>query len=573
MNRTTGASRCYVRKSWLAAFPVATITVFIAPIALGLVATTLPAFGFLPALGYKSFSFQSWRDLWGAPGIATSLVLTVFVGLSGTLLSFVISNSICSAWQDTRWFSDLRKSLAPLLAVPHAAFAVGLAFVVAPSGWVVRILSPTLTGWNEPPDIAIVHDQFGLLLIFALICKEVPFLLLMTISAIGQTDASQALIVARSLGYGRTKAWYIAVFPQIYHQIRFPIFATLAYSLSVVDMTLVVGPTLRPPLSVLLVRWFSDPDFTLKLQASAGGLVQISLVIAAIGLWRAAELPLAVIGRRRSFIGERGRTTNGLVIAASIVAVAIGLTYVLASAILALWSVTESWPFPAALPSAWSSNNWNRLASDMGMPVANTLVIAITSVLVATILVIGCLHYEQRASIRTGFGTQLLIFIPLLVPQIGFLLGVQIALISLRVDGSLFAVVWAHILYVLPYIYLALGGPWRSLDWRYERIGTGLGLSHLATFWCIRMPMMLRPVLTAISVGFAVSVAQYLPTLLAGAGRIETLTTETVALASGADRRVTAAYAMLQGALPLLAFALAVFLPHLIYRHRRGMWV
>ena len=55
------------------------------------------------------------------------------------------------------------------------------------------------------------------------------------------------------------------------------------------------------------------------------------------------------------------------------------------------------------------------------------------------------------------------------------------------------------------------------------------------------------------------SVGQYLPTLLLGAGRITTLTTEAVALASGANRRITGAYGLLQAVWPALAFALALW--------------
>jgi putative thiamine transport system permease protein len=43
--------------------------------------------------------------------------------------------------------------------------------------------------------------------------------------------------------------------------------------------------------------------------------------------------------------------------------------------------------------------------------------------------------------------------------------------------------------------------------------------------------------LAALAVGFAVSVAQYLPTLFVGAGRFNTVTTEAVTLASGGQRR------------------------------------
>jgi putative thiamine transport system permease protein len=58
-------------------------------------------------------------------------------------------------------------------------------------------------------------------------------------------------------------------------------------------------------------------------------------------------------------------------------------------------------------------------------------------------------------------------------------------------------------------------------------------------------------------VGFAVSVAQYLPTLYVGAGRFATVTTEAVNLAAGAQRSLTAAYAWLQWLLPVLVFGLA----------------
>jgi putative thiamine transport system permease protein len=61
-------------------------------------------------------------------------------------------------------------------------------------------------------------------------------------------------------------------------------------------------------------------------------------------------------------------------------------------------------------------------------------------------------------------------------------------------------------------------------------------------------------------VGFAVSVAQYLPTLYVGAGRFATVTTEAVTLASGAQRSLMSAYAALQMLLPVLVFAWAAWL-------------
>jgi putative thiamine transport system permease protein len=88
----------------------------------------------------------------------------------------------------------------------------------------------------------------------------------------------------------------------------------------------------------------------------------------------------------------------------------------------------------------------------------------------------------------------------------------------------------------------------------------------------VKLPMLLRPLLRCRG-GFAVSVGQYLPTLFAGAGRLTTLTTEAVALASGADRRIGAVYAFVQALLPMAGFTLALLVPRLLYRDRRGMVV
>ena len=57
--------------------------------------------------------------------------------------------------------------------------------------------------------------------------------------------------------------------------------------------------------------------------------------------------------------------------------------------------------------------------------------------------------------------------------------------------------------------------------------------------------------------------------LLIGAGRWPTVTTETVALASGGDRKLIGATALLQALLPFLGFAVAALVPAILFRNRR----
>ena len=207
----------------------------------------------------------------------------------------------------------------------------------------------------------------------------------------------------------------------------------------------------------------------------------------------------------------------------------------------------------------------------VAQPALTTLAIGLATTLVALLLVTGCLENESRQRHRPGRGALTMIYLPLLVPQIGFLFGVQLLLVWLGLDGTHVAVVWAHLLFVLPYVFLTLAEPYRSLDPRYARSALSLGKQPSVVWLRVKLVMLLRPLLIAGAVGFAVSAAQYVPTLFAGGGRIMTLTTEALSLAAGGNRRTVGAIGFTLAALPLLGFALALGAPAWRFRDRRAL--
>lgn len=548
------------RAGWLRLVPAATLALFLGPIGAGLAFTLLPAFGWLPALGGTAFSLDPWRELFEAPEFPGALGLTLFSGLASTVISVALVILFVAACHDRPVFATLRRLLAPLLAIPHAAMALGLAFLIAPSGWLVRLVSGP-AGWDTPPNIATLPDPYGLGLVLGLVLKEAPYLLLMTLAALDQVPAARSLTVARSLGYGPLAAWLKVVLPQVYPQIRLPIFAVLAYALSTVDMAIVLAPNTPPPLAPLLVRWFNDPDLTRRFVAAAGAAVQLGLVAAAILLWLAAERLAASWLRPRLADGRRG-AGGGL--PAALAGTAMAGVAVLAGVSLAgmaLWSVTTRWRYPDALPAGLTLDIWMRHADAFAWPLSVTLIVGLVAAALALALVVGCLENEQRHGLHPTARVLWLLYLPLLVPQISFLFGLQVLLAAIGLDGTWPGLVWSHLLFVLPYVFLSLADPWRALDERYARSALCLGASPWRVFWRIKLPMLIRPVLFAGAVGVAVSVAQYLPTLFAGAGRFATLTTESVTLSSGGDRRIIGVYVFLQALLPILAFAVALGWP------------
>lgn len=553
------------------AIPLVILGLFLLPIGIGLVGTILIAFGCLPAVGGDQFSLAPWVTLFAYPGFWSTLSLTVFVGLAATVLSVILAIGFCATGHGRVGYRRAEAMLAPLLASPHAAMAIGLAFVLAPSGWIVRLVSPWLTGWDVPPDVAIVGDPWGLTLVVALLVKEIPFILLMILAALYQVPAEAHLNAARSLGYSPAMAWIKVILPQIYPQIRLPIYAVLAYSLSVVDMALILGPSNPATLSVLAFRWFSAPDIASYLPAASAAVLQLLVVVGAIVAWRVAEIGIAWIARLWIARGQRGSSRgSGLTVPTVIVMLLLSLGAIALIA-MALWSFASVWRYPGALPEAWTLSTWITQLPALEWPARATFWLGILSTFVGIALVVTWLECEDRIGVRLTRRALWLIYVPLVVPQISFLFSIQVLLIRVNLDGTMFAVVWAHLLFVLPYIFLSLGDPWRALDPRYARSAAALGASPLRALVTVKLPMLLRPILIACAIGFSVSVAQYLPTLFAGNGRIATLTTEAVTLAGGADRRILGVYTFVQSLMPFLAYALALSLPVLVFARRRAL--
>lgn len=544
----------------LSAVPALTLLIFLAPVGAGLLGTWLPAFGWLPALGGTGFGLGPWQALLSSPELPGALGLTVTSGTLSSVCSVLIVVGFCASAHGTQLFRTIERLLAPLLAIPHAAVALGLVFLLAPSGWFARLLSPWPTEWDLFTGWVIIPDRHGLALALGLLIKEVPYLLLMTLAAAGQLEVKESLAVARSLGYGPAAAWLKAVMPRIYPQIRLPIYAIIAYSFSTVDMAMILAPATPPPLAPLLIRWFNDPELLTRFAAAAGATLQLAVVVVAILLWRVGEVLARRAGRVWIASGSRrGPLAAGHVAKVTLVA----LVALAASGVAAniLWSFAARWRYPAVLPSEWTTATWMGHGPNLLHVLWMTTSTALAATLAALALTLGCLENEQRRGLHPSSRGLWLIYAPLLVPQISFLFGLQVLLVRLGLDGTWLGLVWSHLLFVLPYVFLSLADPFRSLDERYVRSALCLGAPPDRAFWRIKLPMLRRPVLLSVAIGMAVSIGQYLPTLFAGAGRFSTLTTEAVGLAVGADRRVIGVYALAQTLLPMLPFWLALAVP------------
>lgn len=499
-----------------------------------------------------------------APGVGRGLAVSMISGVGAALIALGLSVPMAfwlAGGGDSTGARQLparaARWLAPMVALPHAGFAVGLAFLIAPSGWVARGLAAVL-GWQVPPDVATLGDPWGIALMAGLVLKELPFLLLVSLAALAAAgDWRGQMRAGQASGYRRGQVWRLVLWPQLWPALRLPMAIVLGYGLSVSDMALILGPSHPPSLAVQALRLYAQPDLGGIGPGAVLSLAILGLWGGAVGLGLGIERLVAGPARaamRRALRGpRRGPRPSGPATGAIFFAALAGISAAVLIG-LALWSVATRWPFPAVLPAGVSPALWMR--GDWAAPLARSLWIGLAATAACLVLTLAVLEAESRARARLGLGA--LIAAPLVLPQIGFLQGLTTAFLWLGLPPGAGAVIWASVVLGFPYALLLLAGPWHGLPPELTRSAASLGASPGRVLIRIRLPLLARPLALCAATVFAVSLGQYLAVLLPGAGRVPTLATEAVALASGADRRLAAQMALLQSALPLAAFALAL---------------
>ncbi len=505
------------------------------------------------AAASQALDVSAWQALWADPQTLRAWGMTLWTGLASTVLVWwTVARLLAHGFirqQLARWLTHV----PALLATPHAAMAIGLVLWLSPSGWALRLVSPGLSGFDAPPPWLTTQDPWGLGLILALWLKEVPFLLWVAATQLQREDLRRRwqaeFALAQTLGHTPTQAFAQVVWPQLAPRLRWPLLAVLAYGLTVVDMALIIGPATPPTLAVLAWQWLGDADAAMQAQgAAAAGCLTVS----------AAVLAGVTVMVLRAWARLRTGVSSPLLLQgeSSWVGLAIGGAYLAVWWALAVGSVSGVWPFPQLWPSLWTGDAWAQVIAS-APTVWTTLGLAAASASVCLAWSVAWLELTPRRwqqALRPWW------LLPLVLPSVLWVVGLYSVALQWRLEGQWLGLLLAHAVMVLPYVLLALEPAYLAVDPRQSAVVASLGHGRWTDLLRIKWPLLKRAIASAWAVGFAVSVAQYLPTLYVGAGRFATVTTEAVTLASGAQRSLMSAYAALQMLLPVLAFALAAYL-------------
>ncbi|NMS72494.1 ABC transporter permease subunit [Klebsiella pneumoniae] len=486
----------------------------------------------LPAAGELVGAARSpanWRALFADPQLSQALAATLVSTLLSVGGALLIALTIVAAlWPSARW-RRLASRLPLLLAVPHLALATAALLLFAEGGWL----------WQRLPFLTPPVDRYGIGLGLTMALKESAFVLWVIYGLLGEKRLADQATALKSLGYGRWQCLRWLVLPALLPALGMVLLATTAWSLSAGDVALVLGPGNPPTLAVLAWQWLSQGD---ELQQAKGALASLllmailgGLALVAWGGWRL---------QRQYQPDLRGvRHPHPHALPGRLLAALLPLSGLLGALLLA--GLARSAP-----------PQMDALGNSLGLALAACALGAAV-----------CLLWLACGPAR-GDGW---VWLPLVLPALPLADGQYRLALYAWLDGDWWTVLWGHLLWVVPWMLFILRPAWRQRDPRLTVVARTLGWGSTRIFWLLTLPSLTRPLLTALAVGFSVSIAQYLPTLWLGAGRIPTLTSQAVALSSGGEAQTLAAQALWQLLLPAVCFTLTALLAWLAGRYRRGL--
>jgi putative spermidine/putrescine transport system permease protein len=220
---------------------------------------------------------------------------------------------------------------------------------------------------------------------------------------------------------------------------------------------------------------------------------------------------------------------------------------------LLVTSFARGWFYPSVAPSSINGSAWIELLRDDAHRTAllNSCVLGVATAVIGTALALPMGRAAALSTRSVRRTVALLAFAAVALPPVALGVGLQLTVLTLGLGGTVLGVLLAHLVPALGYLTLVFLGVFTRWDMRVEEAAATLGAHRVARWTRVLLPLLRRPIVEALALGFLVSWAQVALTLLVGGGAVRTLPLDVLAmLQSGQDQRAAAGALML--AIPAL---------------------
>lgn len=264
---------------------------------LGLILGLVESFGWFPAIGLRTFTFDFYKKILNDPNVLSSLKFSLYTSLMASVISTALgvflSRLIIKA--DRRQNKTLPGIFRVPIFVPHIIVALFIFVLFTQSGLFARLLFSLglISDMQEFPKL--IFDKNGTGIILAYIWKELPFITYITYDIFRTLDTRYDAVAA-TLGANAFKRFRFIYLPQLWPAITGGFVMIFAYAFGSYEIPLLLGPTTPRALPVLSYIYYNSIDLSEHLYAMACNMLIVVFILLILALGRALEKILRRVG-------------------------------------------------------------------------------------------------------------------------------------------------------------------------------------------------------------------------------------------------------------------------------------
>ena len=146
----------------------------------------------------------------------------------------------------------------------------------------------------------------------------------------------------------------------------------------------------------------------------------------------------------------------------------------------------------------------------LGLAVRNSLIIAVSSAVIATCLGVFTARAMTRYKFPGKSGIVGLITLPMVLPEIIVAVSLIAVLLGLGIELSIWTVILGHVLICTPYTVAILNSAFSSLDRSLEEAAIDLGETRISTFRLITLPLVAPGIISSLLITFTISLDEFI---------------------------------------------------------------
>ena len=264
---------------------------------LGLILGLVESFGWFPAIGLRTFTFDFYKNILHDPNVLSSLRFSLYTSLTASVISTALGVFLSRIIIKTNRRQD--KPLPGIfrvpIYVPHIIVALFIFVLFTQSGLFARLLFALgiISDMQEFPKL--IFDKNGTGIILAYIWKELPFITYVTYDIFKTLDTRYDAVAA-TLGANAFNRFRHIYLPQLRPAVVSGFVMIFAYTFGSYEIPLLLGPTMPRALPVLSYIYYSSIDLTEHLYAMACNMLIVLFILIILAFGRILERILRRVG-------------------------------------------------------------------------------------------------------------------------------------------------------------------------------------------------------------------------------------------------------------------------------------